>query len=104
MPPAAYIVSVQQPVAYQTVEAESTVLFPSTTNVLAAGFVTAEEEKVLTEEEMTARDEARRTAAIVVFFGAAPSFFAQDQLIWRKERLNSKLDAIEGKKKKKKGR
>ena len=40
---------------------------------------------MLTEEETVARDEARRTFAIIVFFAAAPSFWAQDVLVWSKE-------------------
>ena len=36
----------------------------------------------MTEEEITARNEARRTFAIIVFFAAAPSFWAQDELVW----------------------
>ena len=68
-------------------------IFP-TTETLAAGFAT-KEEKVLTDEERQARDDARRTFAIIAFLGAAPSLFAQDQLVWRKERVKKEIEKIE---------
>ena len=65
----------------------SELLFPSTT--LASGFA-AKEEKVLTEEEEQARNDARRTFAIIVFVSAVPSFWAQDVLVWSKEKEDKK--------------
>lgn len=43
------------------------------------------QEKVLTDEEIAARDDARRIGAIIFFLGAAPSFYAQYELVWKKQ-------------------
>ena len=56
-------------------------LFPSAT-MLTAG----KDESLMTEEEIQARDDARRTFAIIAFVSAVPSFWAQDVLVWSKER------------------
>jgi hypothetical protein len=46
--------------------------------------------KVLTEDELVARDNARKIGAVVLFLGAAPSFFAQNELVWKKGKKQKK--------------
>ena len=48
------------------------------------------QEKILTEDEQAARDDARKTFAIIAFLGAAPSFLAQYELVWSKEKKGEK--------------
>ena len=43
------------------------------------------DEKELTEDEEEKRDGARKLAAVIFFLGAAPSFYAQYELVWKKE-------------------
>jgi len=38
------------------------------------------------EEEAQAKSDARRTGLIIVLVSALPSVYAQDQLVWKKER------------------
>ena len=43
------------------------------------------DDKELTTEEEEKRDGARKLAAIIFFLGAAPSFYAQYELVWKKQ-------------------
>ena len=44
-------------------------------------------EEACTDEEVAqAKSEAQRTFLIIVLLGALPSFYAQDELVWKKER------------------
>ena len=43
------------------------------------------QQKVYTEEE---KADARNKGLLVLFFGAAPSFWAQNELVWNKEKLD----------------
>lgn len=74
--------------------------------VLLAKFVSPEstEKKALTEDEEQARDAARRTGLLVFLFGALPSVWAQDTLVWQKERLAALEEEGTSKKKKQRKR
>ena len=52
----------------------------------------------MTEEDIQKRDDARRTFGIICFFAAVPSLFAQDALVWRKQRTENEIAKIQGKK------
>ena len=59
----------------------------------ANSLAVADEE--LDDEALEARNAARRVAGIVFFLGAAPSFFAQNELVWKKERAKAELEEKE---------
>jgi len=58
-------------------------IFPGDHHHLPAMLVA--DDKELTEEEEEKRDFARKLAGIIFFLGAAPSFYAQYELVWKKE-------------------
>ena len=60
----------------------SSVIFPS--ELLAVGPPKDVQQVEYTEEEKAA---ARNTGLLVLFFGAAPSFWAQNELVWNKDKL-----------------
>ena len=61
-------------------EAHRELIFP------ASSIAAADEDSV--DEE--ARDRARRIAAVIFVLGAGPSFFAQNELVWKKERARAR--------------
>merc|ERR1711924_467180 len=83
-PPTAIAHVIAAPTATVANVVDSYALFP--TETLAA-------DKVLTDEEIEARDAARRTFGIITFFAAVPSIFAQDALVWSKEREKKGIEA-----------
>jgi len=70
-----------QAVGHSTEIVSNLNIFPGEPSLLLAT-----DEKMLTEEELEKRDAARRVAWIVFVAGGAPSVFAQNSLVWSKDR------------------
>ena len=65
--------------------------FTAPSSVMLANFASPEQKPVLTEEEEQAKAEARQKGLAVVLLSALPSVWAQDQLVWKKERQGIKV-------------